>query len=335
MSGSERAGPRGVTEPAGARAERPAAALGGRYRSPLYILITIAITIFVAEAGAMILLHSLPHASPLVEALIDSSLLVVLISPALYFFLFRPLILHIDERRRIEERLNYLAYHDEITGLANGTLFDDRLNQALAIAKRDQYPVAVLFLDLDRFKLINDSLGRPFGDRLLKAVGERLVESLRESDGIFRFGHEANATVARLAGDEFIVLLPRIAAAKDAVTVAKRLLLYLPQPFTLGEQQVTVTGSIGISLYPTDGDTGESLLRNAAAAMYRIKGQGGDNFQFYSSEINAKTLERLTMETALRRALEEDQFLLHYQPQLDLATGKIIGMEALVRWKHP
>jgi len=229
----------------------------------------------------------------------------------------------ITERKNAVEHLHYLAHYDALTGLPNRTLFYDRLNQALAQARWQKRPVAILFLDLDRFKLINDALGHPTGDRLLKAVAERLAGCLHEGD-----------TVARMGGDEFPILLPKIAKVEDVTLVAEKLLNSLKRSFRIDQNEVFITGSIGISLYPDDGEDADTLLKNADSAMYRAK-ERRSNFILYSPHLHTDTYPRLEMETNLRHALEREELLLYYQPQIDLATGKMIGMEALIRWKRP
>ncbi|MEK7870892.1 MAG: EAL domain-containing protein, partial [Nitrospirota bacterium] len=183
---------------------------------------------------------------------------------------------------------------------------------------------AVMFLDMDRFKVINDTLGHTVGDSLLKAFAERLTTSVRSGD-----------TVARLGGDEFIIVLADIAHAEDVTIVAEKIIHSLSKPFNLEGNELFITTSIGISLYPDDGKQPETLLKNADTAMYRAKEQGRNNYQYYSSAMNVSSFERLMMETSLRQALEKGEFLLHYQPQVDLATNQIIGTETLIRWKHP
>ena len=310
--------------------------LSKNHESPLRLLIATGITIFLAECLVMIFLRFFPVSPPFIEALVDASFLMILVSPVLYFYVFRHLIGHINERRRIEDRLNYLAYYDDLTGLPNGTLFRDRLDQALSLAKREQHPLALLFLDIDRLKRINDSMGREIGDRLIQTVGRHLEQNLRESDSAIRLAEDKAAqTVARFAGDEFVVLLPKISKAQDAAIVAERIFRLMSQPITVNEQQLVISCSIGIGLYPMDGDSSEALIRNAAAATHQMKQEGGNHFRFYSSDIHAKTFERLTMESQLRGALAQDQFRLYYQAQIDLKTGRITGVEALIRWQHP
>jgi diguanylate cyclase (GGDEF)-like protein/PAS domain S-box-containing protein len=230
----------------------------------------------------------------------------------------------VTERKRAEEQIKSLAYHDVLTGLPNRLLFNDRLNVAVAQAHRQQQRLGILFLDLDRFKVINDSLGHSLGDRLLQAVAERLEAGVREGD-----------TVARLGGDEFILLLPGIARADDIARVAEKILDSLRLPFRLEGRDLFVTASIGLSLYPEDGLDGETLIKNADIAMYRAKEQGRDNFQLYTHAMNERAVERLQLESSLRKALAHGELLLHYQPLLDLSTGRVHGVEALLRWEHP
>ena len=229
----------------------------------------------------------------------------------------------ITERKLAEERLNHLAHYDSLTGLPNRLLFHDRLNHALAQARRAQQLVVLLFLDLDGFKAVNDTLGHAVGDLLLKAVAQRLAGCVRTSD-----------TVARLGGDEFTVILHGLTGVQGAAIVAQKILRTLAQPFTLRGHEVSVTASIGITVYPLDSDTIEGLIKNADAAMYRAKAQK-NTYQFFAAETHCKVVDRLELERDLRRALEQDEFGLVYQPYVDLATRRVVGAQALVRWTRP
>jgi len=221
-------------------------------------------------------------------------------------------------------QVEYLAYHDGLTGLPNRSLFTKLLNQSISEAHRYGRRAAVAFLDLDRFKRINDSLGHEAGDQLLREVAQRLRACVRESD-----------TVARLGGDEFVVLLPELADEQHAAVVAQKILAAIARPFTLLGEEFRVTASIGISTYPQDGLDEQTLKRNADIAMYHAKAEGKNNYQFYSEKLNANSLERLTLESSLRHALESHEFRLYYQAKRDIASGSITGMEALLRWEHP
>lgn len=221
-------------------------------------------------------------------------------------------------------RVEYLAYHDGLTALPNRSLFNKLLSQAVRQAQRHDEQLAVAFIDLDRFKQINDTLGHEAGDELLKEVANRVKACLRESD-----------IVARLGGDEFVVLLTELAEEKYAVTVAQKLINAIAKPFILLGQEFRVTASIGISTYPLDGSDAQTLTKNADIAMYQAKEDGKNNFQFYSAELNANSLERLSLESSLRHALERQEFRLYYQAKRDLADVQITGMEALLRWQHP
>ena len=241
----------------------------------------------------------------------------------------------ITERKQAEAQIYNLAYFDSLTGLPNRLLFKEHLAHALNHAIRTKRVAAILFLDLDRFKYINDTLGHSIGDKLLQGVAERLLICVRRSDTVGRDeGGDLNSSVARLGGDEFTVLLNDITNVQDAARVSQRIISAVSQPFNLDSHEVTVTTSIGISLFPNDGNDIVTLIKNADTAMYYAKDLGRNNFQFYTQSMNASTLERLALENHLRKALERDEFILYYQPQFDILTEEIIGVEALIRWKH-
>ena len=242
----------------------------------------------------------------------------------------------ISERKRSEREIHRLAYYDSLTGLPNRVLFKDRMTQAIAHARRYQYHLALLFLDLDRFKVINDTLGHNVGDLLLKHVADRLSESVRHSDSIGR-STDDNPTheLARLGGDEFTVLLTNLRDVQDASKVARRILEALARPFLVDGQEIFVTASVGIAVFPADGDSVDVLLKNSDTAMYHAKEQGRNNIQYYSNAMNATANERLLLEAEVRHATERQEFVVYYQPQIDLRSGRIIGAEALVRWQHP
>ncbi|HEY8940377.1 MAG TPA: EAL domain-containing protein [Cellvibrio sp.] len=230
----------------------------------------------------------------------------------------------ISERKKSRERIDFLAHHDSLTELPNRALLNDRLEMAINTAKRRKEKVGILFIDLDRFKNINDSLGHAAGDQILRQTAARLSAAVRNDD-----------TVARLGGDEFVVLLPRVRDERSLAEVAIKLREELLKPYTLEDMPLHLSPSIGIAVYPDDGDTPSTLIKNADAAMYLAKEKGRNNYQFYTPILNARTLDRLKLEYDLRSALDQQQFELHYQPQIDVRTQRVYGAEALVRWRHP
>jgi len=234
------------------------------------------------------------------------------------------LIRDITERKTAEQQIEYQAYHDALTGLANRRLFQEHLTLALALAQRRQRHVAVLFLDLDHFKIVNDSLGHSVGDMLLKEVALRLKSAVREGD-----------TVARVGGDEFTIVLQELVTREDAALVAQKVLRTIADPVEINGHRLYVTTSIGITLFPDDGDDAETLLKNADNAMYRAKAEGRNTYQMSTQELNRSTHERMTLESGLHMAMERQEFELLYQPQVDVKTMRIVGMEALLRWRHP
>jgi diguanylate cyclase (GGDEF)-like protein/PAS domain S-box-containing protein len=234
------------------------------------------------------------------------------------------LIRDVTERKAAEQQIEYQAYHDALTGLANRHLFQEHLSLAVALAQRRAKQVAVLFLDLDHFKIVNDSLGHTVGDELLREVARRLKSAVREGD-----------TVARVGGDEFTIVLQDISHAQDAVVVAQTVLRTVAEPMAVQGHRLYATTSIGIAVFPNDGSDAETLLRNADTAMYRAKSEGRNTLQMSTREQTRSTQERMTVESGLHLALEAGEFTLLYQPQIDVGTMAIIGMEALLRWRHP
>jgi diguanylate cyclase (GGDEF)-like protein/PAS domain S-box-containing protein len=230
----------------------------------------------------------------------------------------------VSATRAMTLQMTHAAQHDFLTGLPNRVLLNDRVNHAIALAQRHGTKVAVLFLDLDGFKHINDSLGHPIGDKLLQAIATRLVDCVRGSD-----------TVSRQGGDEFIVLLSEMAQSEDAAIAARRMLEAVAAAHHIGEHDLHVTASIGVSVHPADGADAETLVKNADMAMYLAKENGRHGYQFFKPAMNARAVERQAIEESLRRALERNEFALHYQPKINLRTGQITGAEALIRWTHP
>jgi diguanylate cyclase (GGDEF)-like protein/PAS domain S-box-containing protein len=234
------------------------------------------------------------------------------------------LVRDVTERKAAEQQIEYQAYHDALTGLANRRLFQEHLSLALALAQRRSALVAVLFLDLDHFKVINDSLGHSVGDALLKQVARRLRASVREGD-----------TVARVGGDEFTIVLQEISRPDDAAAVAKKVLRHVAEPMEVNGHKLYVTTSIGVTVFPQDGGDAETLLKTADAAMYRAKGEGRNTYQMATPDLSRATHERMTLESGLHQAMEMGEFVVHYQPLIDLETMQLVGMEALLRWNHP
>jgi diguanylate cyclase (GGDEF)-like protein/PAS domain S-box-containing protein len=254
----------------------------------------------------------------------DGTPVPVLFGAALHEEEIACFVVDLSQNKQTQEKLNHLAYHDALTDLPNQVLFKDRLKQAIALSRRNDQLQAVLLLNLDRFKTINDSLGYTAGDRLLQSVAQRLTSCVRESD-----------TVARFGGDEFAILLTQIPRAQDAANVARAIKQTLDQAFLFEDQEIFVSSSIGISLYPHDGrDTG-GLLKTAGVALDRAKVQGGNNFQFYTAGGTTRALKQLVLESNLRPGLERNEFIVQYQPQVDVRGFHLVGMEALVRWQHP
>jgi len=226
--------------------------------------------------------------------------------------------------RALSLRMSYLAQHDSLTDLPNRLLLNDRLHHAISLAHRRRQRMAVLFLDVDRFKHVNDSLGHAIGDRLLRSIARRLVSCVRRSD-----------TVSRQGGDEFVIVLSEITQPQDAAVSAQKMLQALSGPHTIDQHELRVTGSIGIAVYPDDANDANVLLKHADCAMYHAKDQGRNSYQFFEPNLNVRALERQVLESGLRRAVDSDELLLHYQPKMNLQTGTIAGAEAFVRWRHP
>jgi len=237
---------------------------------------------------------------------------------------FASLVQDVTERMNTERTIHYMAHHDALTGLPNRRLMQDRLHQAIMAARRKQRHVGVLFTDLDRFKVVNDTLGHDTGDFILKEIARRLVSCVREVD-----------TVCREGGDEFIVILPELERPEHARTVADKILKELARPIEIGGHEIHVTPSIGISHYPNDATDVQQLLKQADNAMYQAKDAGRNTVRFFTNDLNYLLAKRLEIETKLRRAIDHEEFFLRYQPQVDIATGRICGMEALIRWNDP
>lgn len=230
----------------------------------------------------------------------------------------------ITENKKNEEQIEFLAFHDPLTSLPNRLLAKDHLEMAIAYANRENTKAALLFLDLDNFKTINDSLGHTIGDALLKAVAMRLRESARNTD-----------TICRLGGDEFLVLLPDTTVSESVPAIAEKILSHLSTPFNIGDYQLSTSASIGIAVYPDDGNDFDTLLKKADTAMYQSKKSGRNTYRFHTEQMNVSAIEHHQMLSGFARALKHHEFVLHYQPQIDLVSGTVIGAEALIRWLHP
>jgi predicted signal transduction protein with EAL and GGDEF domain len=247
----------------------------------------------------------------------------------------------ITERKQAQQSLAFHANFDSLTHLPNRAQFRNRLERAIARSRRHEQLAALMFLDLDRFKMINDSLGHAIGDQLLQAVAKRLSETLRATDTVTRYvtkttfpGDSKNSTISRLGGDEFTVLLEGLNHVNDAATAAQKIIQAIAEPFELSGHAVYVTTSIGITLFPLDDSDIDTLIKHADVAMYRSKQSGRNDYHFYSEEMNSRAHERLEMETALRAALENKEFHLHYQPMIDIASNQVAGVETLLRWRN-
>ncbi|TVY06697.1 putative bifunctional diguanylate cyclase/phosphodiesterase [Paenibacillus cremeus] len=230
----------------------------------------------------------------------------------------------VNERKRAEEKIAHMAYHDSLTDLPNRLLFDERLNESFEDAKRNGHMLAVVFFDLDRFKVINDTLGHHVGDQLLRLLAQRLQLYVNE-----------NSVAARFGGDEFIILLDHLSNIDDAAQFAKGIPEMLKEPFIIETHELFVTASIGISIFPNDAADSDTLLKNADIALYRSKEKGGNSYHYYQPDMNKRSIHRLNLEIQLRKALERNEFEVYYQPLIDLRNGMVFGMESLVRWNHP
>ena len=241
----------------------------------------------------------------------------------------------ITDRRHAEAQIHFLAYYDQLTQLPNRQLFQDRVTQALALATRHANTGALLLINLDRFQRVNDTLGPNSGDQTLQEVAQRLMQCIRKTDSVARQEEQDTTTISRLGGDEFTILLTHLSSHQDPTKVAQRILKELSEPYVLQDRTVVITASIGIALLGPDGQDVDTLLRNADAAMHAAQDKGRNTYQFYSQSMNVALAERLSLESDLRKAMERNEFLLYYQPQIDMSRWDVIGVEALIRWRHP
>jgi len=245
------------------------------------------------------------------------------------------LVRDITERKQADDQIAFLAYHDSLTALPNSRLFRDRLGHAISQAQRNNKILAIMFLDLDRFKLINDSMGHSAGDELLKITSQRLIEAVRKTDSVAIKAEGDGSSIARSGGDEFTILLDDIENRQAIIRIADRIVESIGQPMKLGREEVHISTSIGIAIYPEDGTVAEELLKHADSAMYHAKAQGKNNFQFFADSMNRSSFERLSLENNLHKAIEHNELHLYYQPQVSVGHEKLVGMEALIRWEHP
>jgi diguanylate cyclase (GGDEF)-like protein/PAS domain S-box-containing protein len=243
----------------------------------------------------------------------------------------------VTERKRAEQQIRKLAYYDVLTGLPNRQRFKEQAGRAMTAARRVGTKMALIYMDLDHFKRINDAMGHTAGDTLLREVAEALTQIVRSTDIVAKVDTEASvsSSLARLGGDEFTIMLTGLSRSESAARVAKRIQEVLSRPLRVDDREFVVTGSMGIAIFPDDGEDVDTLLRNADMAMYAAKGEGRDGFRFFSEDMNSRMLETLALESDLRKALEQDELVLHYQPQVETRTGRIVALEALVRWEHP
>jgi len=245
------------------------------------------------------------------------------------------LVRDITERKQADDQIAYLAYHDSLTALPNSRLFKDRLEHAISQARRNNKILAVMFLDLDRFKLINDSMGHSAGDELLKITSQRLIEAVRKTDSVAINVNGNNSAIARSGGDEFTILLDGVENQQAITYIAERIVQSIGMPMKLGHDEVHISTSIGIAVYPEDGEEVDELLKHADSAMYHAKAQGKNNFQYFADSMNRSSFERLSLENNLHRAISHNELHLYYQPQVSVGNEKLVGMEALIRWEHP